>query len=1427
MNQSRSTSVPLLHIGGLHNDDVDDNSDIELSNRLTRSSFSFTSLQQILASRPVSPNQQLSTSSSSSSLLLWHNDDLEDREILVPLNDHSDNDSCSILSSCSSDGEENATRIAITGKRTKGFSSSVKKQTSDNNKDTIASVKDLSSDIMYEDIWIDSPVFHDYLHSLEGWLYHYLTWLEKVEQCRQLEIAYNKAVHLLYEQTKIILNEPFYTAEECSNLNWSNNDSGPSLVDNEVWENEKIRLVLPYLRNHGTKIKEILTRYENSVSASRIKHMQLSSNYCASQKYKSQANNKSFDDICNSLYTSKRTLCKVLLEYVYALNTLIRTTRELINERLGPLFEGLQSDKGKNLKNLEELVLIATRFVYGLNVNTPMLNSKAEDSAVSLNTTSYSSFDDYHELNHERLSYYIQEKLASYYNYLRVPVKPLSNENSTSNGNKTRSTSPTSFPFTFLNKSKAVHTILESVLPVQPNSLMSTSSGNQLTIKGYLFLKNSAAYNTSSINSGINNLAIGKDGSSHSTGKWERYYFYITKEDGYLRQYKDPTITMVVADLRTVNICAPETEKRDFAIQIDSHNIPYSTVCLQAETAVDFSNWLQALRSWNQHHIDQIENIPTRRSLALNSRKSSTYHTRCSTAETHSTTKKIFLTKKSNTAPENADCLQMDHAYNTRKNNSIDILSPVITLRASPTNFVSNSENTNGERLIGYPIPVSNCPVDCCNASGVIKNAKIQMTGSFRIHKSCINKLSCASHHSGTLCVLHVALFEDNILHLQTEKVDNSFFHRPIQLSTLSPQDIYSFSDTIMRYCIVIRPAISETYHLITCSKVQRDAWLARLKRICNLNNVMTCHPRFMAFPSRTVFSLTIRISEGRKFQVSHKDSIHSELNCDVVVDYEIRGWTGSLKKTSTMFWREDFLFSDIAKIRHGITINVYSKNNKNDRETIYGSLFLPARQIHSGNMIQEDWYEVRKETSNRNRAFVSLTSLGSSNPGTVGQLRIGTLLEKHHVFSLEVYQPLMDVLTEFRHDVIYDMARKTTDLQGLSRNLLRIYEGMGLSFAWIKSLIDYEVTSLSSDDVNILFRGNSFFTKVIENYMKMSGREFLEEALQFTIQKICKFSLYIEVESSRLPSRITESMMKSNCTELFSHVRSIWGGIQRAKIKCPIKLRRIFGHLQSAVVKKFHLGKESLDRHHQVAKYTCVSGFIFLRWICPAIISPKQFGLVQDHPDMKTCRTLTLIAKCLMTLASYSSVEQNAKEPWMICLNDFVQDNTQHLMNFINFVSMDDENLSEIDNNSKTEEVTIPSSHKRQNQQDEVFAPYFIDLPFELAQFTNWCFQECHFDNTITHTCKTIIDLQRGYNPIHYNIQKDNNSNESFLTANTPSASNNDNDNATTSSNALTTKDIMLQQVTINNRRKTRPQPWQYGEDYLVKENEVLQLAK
>lgn len=66
-----------------------------------------------------------------------------------------------------------------------------------------------------------------------------------------------------------------------------------------------------------------------------------------------------------------------------------------------------------------------------------------------------------------------------------------------------------------------------------------------------------------------------------------------------------------------------------------------------------------------------------------------------------------------------------------------------------------------------------------------------------------------------------------------------------------------------------------------------------------------------------------------------------------------------------------------------------------------------------------------------------------------------------------------------------------------------------------------------------------------------MTGKNFLEEALQPTIEKICKAGLYIEVEPSRL-SNTSEDETRDNCVELFKNVRFIWKDVQKAKTKCP-----------------------------------------------------------------------------------------------------------------------------------------------------------------------------------------------------------------------------------------------------------------------------------
>ena len=59
----------------------------------------------------------------------------------------------------------------------------------------------------------------------------------------------------------------------------------------------------------------------------------------------------------------------------------------------------------------------------------------------------------------------------------------------------------------------------------------------------------------------------------------------------------------------------------------------------------------------------------------------------------------------------------------------------------------------------------------------------------------------------------------------------------------------------------------------------------------------------------------------------------------------------------------------------------------------------------------------------------------------------------------------------------------------------------------------------------------------------------------------------------------------------------------------------------------------------------TLIGGFFFLRFINPAIVTPKSYMLIERVPDEKPKRTLTYIAKMLQNLANKP---QYAKEPYM-----------------------------------------------------------------------------------------------------------------------------------------------------------------------------------
>lgn len=72
---------------------------------------------------------------------------------------------------------------------------------------------------------------------------------------------------------------------------------------------------------------------------------------------------------------------------------------------------------------------------------------------------------------------------------------------------------------------------------------------------------------------------------------------------------------------------------------------------------------------------------------------------------------------------------------------------------------------------------------------------------------------------------------------------------------------------------------------------------------------------------------------------------------------------------------------------------------------------------------------------------------------------------------------------------------------------------------------------------------------------------------------------------------------------------------------------------------------------------------------MCPAILNPKLFDMMDTHPEEHTARTLTLIAKTLQNLANL--VEFGAKEPFMIDMNEFIDGNRERMKQCISIISV------------------------------------------------------------------------------------------------------------------------------------------------------------
>ncbi|KAJ3130881.1 hypothetical protein HK100_007271, partial [Physocladia obscura] len=196
------------------------------------------------------------------------------------------------------------------------------------------------------------------------------------------------------------------------------------------------------------------------------------------------------------------------------------------------------------------------------------------------------------------------------------------------------------------------------------------------------------------------------------------------------------------------------------------------------------------------------------------------------------------------------------------------------------------------------------------------------------------------------------------------------------------------------------------------------------------------------------------------------------------------------------------------------------------------------------------------------------------------------------------------------------------------ARTVVRLLLAKKLEADGLISLIDSEIDA--TNDPHIIFRGNTFATKAMDILMSTIGMDYLRETIGPHIKAVAESKESCEIDPSRIEN--PEAMVE-NLKRLKSHTAAIWMAISKSVDNCPRVFVEIFNAIQSKICAKWGIEAN--------VKYSAISGFIFLRFFCPAILSPNLFKLIDEFPDAHRARTFTLIAKIIQNLANLAEFGQ------------------------------------------------------------------------------------------------------------------------------------------------------------------------------------------
>lgn len=373
----------------------------------------------------------------------------------------------------------------------------------------------------------------------------------------------------------------------------------------------------------------------------------------------------------------------------------------------------------------------------------------------------------------------------------------------------------------------------------------------------------------------------------------------------------------------------------------------------------------------------------------------------------------------------------------------------------------------------------------------------------------------------------------------------------------------------------------------------------------------------------------------------------------EVRLDGMVRGKTSIKNDTGNPFWREDFVFNDLPPVLSSACIEIKTRNPGQRDWTLVsdGPLDLERAQLDPlaivGNIeispLETTYGMVELQFDEKDRVVKTEKWWPIVNDAdeVVGDVLMELRMEELVVLMGRDYQPLSELLHNFSNSLTIQIAAAyPPDLvRKLAEILLNIFQVSAQASEWLLSLVEEEIDNVHKEsshsryrygrriasndsfesgiereiilrdlgksavvEANQLFRGNTLLTKALDCHMKRLGHDYLEEVLGEKIRHIDETNPECEID----PNRVQDPEdLQRNWRTLSALIESVWTSISSSALRCPPELRLIFRHIAACAEDKY-------GDFLRTVTYSSVSGFLFLRFFCPALLNPHLFGLLK-----------------------------------------------------------------------------------------------------------------------------------------------------------------------------------------------------------------------